>query len=104
MRDHQRILGTLFIAWGAVQIITAVLLAIPREGVMPPPALFWVFSILAALAFGWAGWRLRLHDPRMRLTGILLSVLALLSFPLGTALGIYGLWVFFRRRPASAES
>jgi hypothetical protein len=33
--------------------------------------------------------------PIGRTLGIVLSILVLLSFPLGTALGIYGLWFFF---------
>jgi hypothetical protein len=33
--------------------------------------------------------------PVARTLGIILSILVLFSFPLGTALGIYGLWFFF---------
>ncbi|MBI3182213.1 MAG: hypothetical protein HYZ28_08720 [Myxococcales bacterium] len=97
MRDHGRILGNLFIAWAAAQVIGAVVVSITRSAERPP-ALFWVFSVAAALLFGWAGTRLRLHDPRVRIAAIVLSALALLSFPVGTALGIYGLWALLKRR------
>ena len=33
--------------------------------------------------------------PIGRTLGIILSILSLFSFPIGTALGIYGLWFFF---------
>jgi hypothetical protein len=35
------------------------------------------------------------EKPVGRTLGIIISILVLLSFPLGTALGIYGLWFFF---------
>ena len=37
------------------------------------------------------------HQPWARILGIVLSALTLLHFPLGTALGVYGLWVLFSR-------
>jgi hypothetical protein len=35
------------------------------------------------------------EKPIGRTLGIIISILVLLSFPIGTALGIYGLWFFF---------
>src|SRR5215204_6393061 len=35
------------------------------------------------------------EKPIGRTLGIIVSILVLLSFPIGTALGVYGLWFFF---------
>ena len=40
-----------------------------------------------------AGWGLLNDKPWARILTIVLSALSLLSVPIGTALGIYGLWV-----------
>jgi hypothetical protein len=41
------------------------------------------------------GWKLLKEKPAARIWGTVGSVVALLSFPLGTAVGIYGLWFLF---------
>jgi len=43
-----------------------------------------------------AGWGLLNYRPWARILTIVISVLHLFSFPLGTALGIYGLWVLLK--------
>jgi len=35
--------------------------------------------------------------PWARIAGIVVSILSLVAFPLGTVLGIYGLWVLFSK-------
>ena len=51
---------------------------------------------LVIIGFGlldlFTGTRIRHVSPIGRTLGIVLSILMLFSFPLGTALGIYGLW------------
>lgn len=56
-------------------------------------------AIFAALEFI-VGWGLLDRRPWARILGIVLAFLALLSFPLGTALGIYTLWVLL---PSTSE-
>lgn len=104
MKDHLRILGTLFIAWAVLQVSTAVLAVFTVEPRATAPALFWGALALIALAYGWFGYQLRRHSRIARVPAIVLSVFALLSFPFGTALGIYGLWVLLRRHPARTAS
>ena len=41
------------------------------------------------------GWKLFKEKPGARTWGIVGSIIALLSFPLGTAAGVYGLWFLF---------
>ena len=47
-----------------------------------------------------AGWGLLERRPWSRMLAVVLACLALLNLPLGTALGIYTLWVLL---PAKAE-
>ena len=49
---------------------------------------------LPAVIIGYGLYRMR---PWSRLAGIVLSIISLLSFPIGTILGIYGLWVLFNK-------
>ena len=41
-----------------------------------------------------AGFKVKNEQPIGRILGIIVSCLVLLSFPIGTALGVYGLWFF----------
>ena len=98
MRDHRRILGTLYIAWAVLQLVGDVGLSVWGETQLAVPWLYWLSTVIVSIAYAWVGWRLRLHDPRVRVGAILLGVLALLSFPVGTALGIYALWSLLKKR------
>ena len=105
MRDHARILGTLFMAWGVAQFVGLIAIYAGWRDQMPAgnaSTLMVVMTVLAGLIYIWIGNSVRQHDPRIRTSAILLSVLALLSFPLGTAIGIYGLWVLFGRKALTA--
>ncbi|MBI5543670.1 MAG: hypothetical protein HY901_07285 [Deltaproteobacteria bacterium] len=106
MRDHRRILGSLFIGWAVVQAATSIVLAARGDLPAGSPgwnALWWGLVAAMAALYAWLGIRLRAHDPRVRVMSIAFSAFALLSFPVGTALGIYGLWVLLRRpREAAA--
>jgi hypothetical protein len=62
------------------------------------PVLVTTAVVMAALAL-FAGLSLLNRKPYGRLLAIVLGVLALFKFPLGTALGIYTLWVL---APASS--
>lgn len=73
-RDDEQIVGGIFIGVG---IVVAVIMLV-----------FGAFALLTAF-------KVLKEKPVGRTLGIILSILILLSFPLGTALGIYGLWFFF---------
>jgi hypothetical protein len=104
MKDHLRILGSLFIGWAALQVVSAVVLSAMRGLPERAPALFALTTVVLAIAYGWTGFRLRLHDRRVRVPAIILCALALLSFPFGTAIGAYGLWVLIRGQEARVAS
>lgn len=58
-----------------------------------------VFGGLVMLAMGcfdlYTASKIRKEAPTGRTLGIIVCVMSIFSFPLGTALGIYGLWFFF---------
>jgi hypothetical protein len=104
MKDHPRLLGSLFLAWAAAQVL-ALLVALAATPVRSDiPLSLWIALPLFALAYGGVGYLLRQHSPQARVPAILLSALALFSFPLGTAIGIYGLWTLLRRPEARSVS
>ena len=110
MRDHWRILGTLFKAWCVWNIVRLLLVLFWRpelaaEGGAPPPTgLAIAFAVAAAAAYWFTGARLHQHALQFRPHGIVLSALAMLAFPVGTLMGAYGLWVMVRRTPAGPAS
>ena len=61
-----------------------------------------VFGIFIGLLIGligifdlFTGMKVRKGAAIGRMLGIIVSIMSLFSFPLGTALGVYGLWFFF---------
>ena len=56
-----------------------------------------VMLLVLALPGLLTGWGLLAYKPWSRILGLVLSALNLLNIPLGTALGIYGLWVLLHR-------
>ena len=56
---------------------------------------YGVLFIIFVFPVAWASWKLFKLRPRARFWGIVAAILVLPLFPLGTALGGYGLWYFF---------
>ena len=118
VQEHVRLLGILWLALSALNAVAGIVLLILantvflhlREMGAPPdvPAAFLhsLFSaigtviLIKAVAGFFAGWGLLRREPWARMLTIVLSFLALFNIPLGTALGIYSLWVFL---PAQSE-
>lgn len=73
-RDEDQVLGGVFV--GMAVIVGVVLLT---------------FAIVTLVA----GWKMIKGKNGAKTFGIIASIVSLLSFPLGTALGIYGLWFLF---------
>src|SRR5690242_8050933 len=115
MRDHIRILGILNIVMGALTALIGVIALIAlggmasiigagltgdyENGQVAAPILaivgvcVSVFFLVLALPSILGGWGLLNLKPWARILVIIVSVLHLLNFPFGTALGVYGLWV-----------
>ena len=113
-KDHNNLLGIFFFIHGGIQVFTGILLALIYGGMgtmfiasgqQEQQAMGGIFLVLAivvgllVLAFGgfyiFTGFKIRKHAGIARALGIVASCLCLLGFPLGTALGVYGLWFLF---------
>lgn len=118
VQQHVRLLGILWLAISALNILGGFVLFVvantifgrARQFGMPDPhapafvhmiliAVAWAILIKAAAGF-LAGWGLLNREPWARMLTIVLSFISLFNVPLGTALGIYGLWVLL---PAASE-
>lgn len=102
MRDHLKVLGWLYAVTGALILLLAGVVgtllgvagALEANAVMGLAGLVvGIFVTLLALPSLLCGWGLLNYKPWARTLGIILSVLQLANFPIGTAIGGYGLWV-----------
>lgn len=105
LAGHLRLLGILWIAISAFRLLPAVMLFSIGGLLQFPPFLRALFPIigltlLVAAVLGFvAGWGLLERAPWARTMALVLGVIALVDVPLGTALGIYTLWVLLPLRP-----
>src|SRR5262249_36919247 len=100
---HVKTLGILWLVRAAMRLIPGIFLtSFSRYGWWWDGAPHFVpglmrgiggFLMLSAAAGALAGWGLLDRRPWARTLAIVLGVLALFDFPLGTALGVYTLWV-----------
>jgi uncharacterized membrane protein (DUF2068 family) len=122
IQEHVRLLAILWFAFGAFEILGGLVLMVlantlfvhigeasamnSGSGVPPLGFLHPLMTVIAAfvLAKGAvglvAGWGLLNREPWGRVLALVLGFIALIHVPLGTALGIYTLWVLL---PANAE-
>src|SRR5579859_4421396 len=114
MQQHVSILGWLFIVSNALFLFIAgfvfVLLTGLGQSVSDPEArailplvgssvgLLLALLSLPGLA---AGYGLLTRKPWARVLGIVVAVLGLFNFPVGTAIGIYALWVLLQTSAAN---
>jgi len=114
-KDHNKLLSIFFLIQGGLQLIAGIFIALIYGGLgaaflttsrrgeeQMMGGIFLVIAVLAGLfvlIFAGlnllTGWKLMKEQPGARILGIIASCLVLLGFPLGTALGIYGLWFLF---------
>jgi hypothetical protein len=116
METHVKVLGALTIVFGAMGLFSALMLgfifggaatavgasgdpeaavALPIIGITGVALVaFLVVWSLPGIIIGIGLLRLR---PWARIGGIVVSLLCLIAFPLGTILGVYGLWVLFSK-------
>jgi len=112
VREHVRLLGILWMAYSALYVVAGVAVLVGAKivfggafhihGGPPPESRAWVqplltivgWLILAIAATGFfAGWGLLQREAWARTVALVVGFVALLRIPLGTALGIYTLWV-----------
>jgi hypothetical protein len=116
MQQHIKILGVLNIVWGAmgafaglaIMLIFGVAFGIVGSASYQQPGAsvalpiiaiiggaISIFLLLISVPAIIAGIGLIRFRPWARVLSIIISALHLLNIPIGTALGIYGLWVLF---------
>ena len=88
-------LGTLGIAGVAAQEDPEALLAVPIIAAIG--TFIVVLIVVLSLPGIAAGYGLLNYKPWARILAIVLSAINLLSVPIGTAIGIYGLWVLLNK-------
>ena len=127
MRDHIKLLGILNIVWSSISIIIALIVLVIFGGlagvlgvagvssgisngdggsagllVAPFLAIIGVCALalicIVSLPSLIGGIGLIKFKPWSRMLVIVVSVLHLINFPFGTALGVYGLWVLLDER------
>lgn len=117
MQQHVTVLGILFIVLGVMGLIGVLVIALVFGGAAgivsmaaqdDPEATAIAVPVLRTVGMAIGTFVLLMSIPDIivgigllerrswgRILGIVLSVLGLLHFPLGTIVGIYGLWVLF---------
>jgi hypothetical protein len=120
VREHVRLVGILWMAYSSLHVMAGVAALFVAKFVLvwlsripngPPPevmewmpvlvsAVGWLILVKAAMGFV-AGWALLQREEWGRMFALVLGFLAMLNVPIGTALGIYTLWVLL---PAQSEA
>ena len=121
MRKHVQLLGILNIVWGSLFVLGALVITVIFGGTvgligavshepdahvaMPILSLIGgvlvVFLLVLSIPSILTGIGLLRLAPWSRILGIVVSALHLFNVPIGTALGIYGLWVLLSNETVS---
>ena len=114
LQQHIAILGWLYVVGHAIFLAIGAFVFLLLIGLAPvtgEPEPMWVLTLvgttvgllMAALGLPGllAGWGLLTRKPWARVLTIVVGILGLINFPVGTAIGIYTLWVL--TQPAATE-
>jgi hypothetical protein len=113
MQTHVKVVGVAFLVFGALGILAAMVIMLvfggaagivgasadPEEAAFALPIIGLTGTVLSMFLFALsvpgliAGFGLLSLKPWARILGIVLCAIQLINIPLGTLLGIYGLWV-----------
>jgi len=117
MSTHVKVLGVAYIALSALGLMIALFMALifgtasgivgasaePQDAAIAMPIIgltgmmLVTFLLVVSLPGLIAGIGLLKLRPWGRILGIIVAVLSLINIPLGTIVGIYGLWVLFNK-------
>ncbi|MCC6451537.1 MAG: hypothetical protein IT171_01530 [Acidobacteria bacterium] len=113
-KEHNKLVGIFLLVHGSMQALIMAFIALiylfmggamfaaaGREGAVV--GLFFIVFVLVVVGVGVlftlpqiiGGLKMMRENPSARTWGIIGSIIACLSFPLGTAAGVYGLWFLF---------
>ncbi|HTR66708.1 MAG TPA: zinc ribbon domain-containing protein [Terriglobales bacterium] len=109
VREHVRLLGILWIGYSAFHVVGAVVLMVVANTILAHPwtpgyphvpgflspllSAIAVLLLAKAVAGFAAGWGLLQRESWARVLSLVVAFISLFNVPLGTALGIYTLWV-----------
>jgi len=91
MNIHQRLIGICWLVFG-VLIVSLLVINLGRTDTR-----IAVVGMLAGLTYTAGGFALLANLPRAARIALPCAVLSLFSFPIGTPIGVYYLWYYFRR-------
>ena len=117
MANHVKILGAIYIALSTISLFAALFLAMAvgtagaivgaaadsNDAAVALPIIgiagsaLVAFLVIVSLPGLIAGVGLLKMRPWARIVGIIVAILSLLNIPLGTIVGLYGLWVLFNK-------
>lgn len=114
MATHIKVLAWLHIVFGlfgsfiALLVFGGTMISLPFAGSLSNSAIVGITGTFVSLLLGGmsllqlvAGWGLLGRKSWARILTIVLGVISLIRFPLGTALGIYTLWVLMSKDGAA---
>jgi hypothetical protein len=113
VQEHVRLVGILWMAYSALSVVGGIVLVTVAQTIFgnvmmrmrggpPPEVAGWLRPLLTFIggiilikaAAGFiAGWGLLQREPWARVVTLVVGFISLFNIPLGTALGIYTLWV-----------
>jgi hypothetical protein len=118
VQEHVRLLAMLWMAYSALNVIGGVVMIVVANTIfgrfthvagVPAEITIWLRPLIVAIgsmilvksAAGFlAGWGLLQREPWARILALVVGFISLLNIPLGTALGIYTMWVLL---PAQSD-
>jgi hypothetical protein len=116
VKEHVRLLGILWLAYSAFHVFGGIVLRIVANTIFARPEQFgapqtpvFVHSLLGAISTLLllkavvgviAGWGLLQRESWGRVLALIVAFISLINVPIGTALGVYTLWVLL---PAESE-
>lgn len=115
VQEHVRLLGILWMAYSALNVVGGIILVVISNTLFgrfsqagpPPEVTSWLRPfltvigclILAKAAAGLiTGWGLLQREPWGRILALVVGFISLFNIPIGTALGVYTLWVLLPAR------
>ncbi|HEX2663908.1 MAG TPA: hypothetical protein VHM93_13820 [Candidatus Acidoferrum sp.] len=115
VQEHVRLLGILWMAYSALNVVGGIVLVVLANTLFgrfsqagpPPEGTSWLrpfltvigYLILAKAAAGLiTGWGLVQREPWGRILALVVGFISLFNIPIGTALGVYTLWVLLPAR------
>ena len=115
VQEHARLLGILWMAYTALNVVGGIILIVISNTLFgrfsqagpPPEVTSWLRPLLTGIA--WlilakaaasliAGWGLLQREPWGRILALVVGFISLFNVPIGTALGVYTLWVLLPAR------